>query len=633
MGLIRSHFGSTTVAMFGPYLFGSLVGYCVPLFVVFVFCHPCASPCARTQPLAAVQKMDVDGGSGAVADEQLAALLAIIGREEAPQQALRVRRPSVALGADLRGLPDDLLAVVRVAQAGREPAKRVFEQRSEALMDYARYNLAAKKSRVQLAAEKNMREVAESKLRLVAAYFPLVSKSLGIKREFLANSLAMASIHIKLAVTPRVAGAVNQHFGQKQDRSSSLVAGMLLSKQARFVSDLFSRTVPREGDRVSPASMSVADKIGCMCLQWDETSQRLRAINKRLAPGVRASNFNSSAQVMVFSGSVHLMSRAGGFSGKWDFTEQHPFFNRSLRLAGQDTDFILEGLTRLWPLDILDVEVCGQLDRDHVAFIVTLACDRAAPNFAAIRYICGEIADMPHHRILVHTEPCGLHGMAIVKSRSPPLKRMGAAFYSFTRWLRVYGNVDGLTVAIHHLLEGHVEVRDEQRPPHMKRHALALIESLFGPLDAPFLWTFDKRRGIKVKTQFHLDLLSLADTLEFCTPGDDGSFVFYNRVSADSDAHLVRGLAVGAKIFETSQECSDQVVAVVLNFFTGRGWLDATESRHNKTCRGGARGFPVRSSRPNTCRQANHTPFGPTRTSAAWEVNRRVVSPRIDGPS
>jgi hypothetical protein len=525
-----------------------------------------------------------------VADTELANLLVIIGSGlealEPPSQVPPTDLvPLLGDGGGGGDVPDDVAVLVRALRVAHGPVKREFQQRSEELMEHARYALYKKRRQVEMEVETGRRLAAEEKLQLVAAYFPAISSSLGMKAASLARSPAMGAIHVKLAATPRIAGSANQLFAMKQDRSARLVADVLLNIQSEFVSVLFSTTVPvplEAGSRLIPARVPSANKIGCVSLQWDETSQRLRAICKRLLPGLRQPTFSAASQVMVFSGSVMLWTKTGTGDGIWKCTETHPYFNRSVRLAGQSAEFILEALLKLWPLNILDPCVAEQIDRDHEVFIITISCDRASANFKAISYLIGEVLAMKLPRILIHTEPCGLHGVAIVKSRSPPLKKMGAAFYSLTRWLRVYSNMTDLTTAVHAIIEGGgVVVLDAQRPANLKRDGLALIEHLYGQLDSPFLWTFSKRLGSKVKTNFHKNLLALVDTIDLCAKPEGGSLTFYNRVSADSDAHIIGLLPIGAVIYQTQQECNDQVSIVVLNILTGRGWLDATESRFN----------------------------------------------------
>ena len=80
-----------------------------------------------------------------------------------------------------------------------------------------------------------------------------------------------------------------------------------------------------------------------------------------------------------------------------------------------------------------------------------------------------------------------------------------------------------------------------------------------------------------VKTPMHLEIqvvMHLVD-LDSTSP----SLNFYNSVTVDSDDHLVDGKTGGARVFENREPCVQRVITPLLDFLSGRRWVDAVESR------------------------------------------------------
>ena len=116
-------------------------------------------------------------------------------------------------------------------------------------------------------------------------------------------------------------------------------------------------------------------------------------------------------------------------------------------------------------------------------------------------------------------------------------------------------------------------------PPKLDEHrsrAQAFIDLLFGGAASSDLWTQD-RHGNQVKKGL---LTDLEEVLQYCSFDVGGpAFVFWNSVEEGSDEHLVLGMAVGSKLYNSREQCIERVGAAFHNFFCGRTWVVANEAR------------------------------------------------------
>jgi hypothetical protein len=189
-------------------------------------------------------------------------------------------------------------------------------------------------------------------------------------------------------------------------------------------------------------------------------------------------------------------------------------------------------------------------------------------------YVVEEI--LKTHKILIHMEPCAMHGIALVKNRVGSVKSITAALVSFTKWLRVSANHDAFAKALIESVRATLVIRSTPKLDEHRSRAQAFIDLLFGGAASSYLWKKD-RHGNQVKKSL---LTDLEEVLQYCSFDVGGpASVFWNSVEEGSDEHLVLGMAVGSKLYNSREQGIERVGAAFHNFFCGRTWVVANEAR------------------------------------------------------
>lgn len=465
--------------------------------------------------------------------------------------------------------------------AGGGGVLRRHKRGSWELMQHARDRRAVKAATAKSQLDNQRLLSRDRQLQLVASTSSSASLVLGIRRQpGLLEPVQVAALHLVEACQAKVRGKASSAFGQRQDRSSALVAQFALNEQRKFLSEL---VVPLPGGPPSGAQGLLLQRVAACVFQFDETSQKLMPLkSQQSSQKFRQSKAQFSSQVMVLSGAVVVgeFRQSLVATTKVDTHMQHePWQARSMRLEGTDTNFLIEALLRGLPLDVLDKAALDDFlgRNDVVLFVATL--DRASANILLSKWFChvfwNEMQLGP--RITFHNEPCALHGCALVKQRCPTSKQMAAALYSFTRWLRIGKNYTAVTDEVHKLVDNMLEIRDEARPKEERDKAKEFIQVLYGNDMEEHFWVKHKRDGLNHKTSLLLDLESLIDIVDLGT--NSNKLVWWNRVSAESTQQLQEGRPVGSRIFTDRKDMVEHVAVPIINFCLGRSWVAATLSR------------------------------------------------------
>ena len=179
--------------------------------------------------------------------------------------------------------------------------------------------------------------------------------------------------------------------------------------------------------------------ISVLVCQWDETQQRVRAV-AAVRKGIKISKALVGSQVYVVSGDVCSVRELRD-QGDYIATERTAWRSRSLRLQDQDTDMILEAALRSLPIDLRDGEAVADILMHNELLIIVIGADRASPNYLALKWLCYYAAAvLRQSRICVHLEPCSVHGVALVRVRSPACKDILAALLSIKDGFASTGN-------------------------------------------------------------------------------------------------------------------------------------------------------------------------------------------------
>lgn len=527
--------------------------------------------------------------------DDLEALVALAtappAREAAPaaRRGRRLAAPAVGVGGaaggvlveagaaapsgDDDGEAQELQALVELA--GRPQGSR-FEARSDELMRHARQAREKKRLQQELVAERTKRQRAEASLALVVASHPNIARSLGLTASAKLSETSKALVCMRLACAPRLRGSAFRNQACTQVAATSRVSSCILDLQSRFIVNFCSSPL----DSTSDAQTQVLRSVTVITLQWDETSQKLRPFMNQKFASAKVSRAQTNMQVMVLSGSVHKFElRKLHVTGERVVrSSSSPWFAKSLQLEAQTTDCLLEGIVRSVLADITTREGLEGVVGSSEFSLILLGCDRAAPNICSAQWMCSNLHhNVKENRVGLHVEMCGLHGIAIVKSRAPLMKKSSAALFSFTRWTRIGSNRDALSARIQEGIAANFRVLRERRPEDVKRRSESLVELLYGGRDSPHLSVWSKRQNRRVPNGLCQDLQALARHVDFdCTTS---RWTFWNYIEEGDEGFLGQGSVVGGPMYDSDDDCLEAVTVVVLNFVTGRGWAVAAEAR------------------------------------------------------
>ena len=453
------------------------------------------------------------------------------------------------------------------------PSPRRFERRSADLMMHARRckNEKQLEQRTQIAERKEAR--AKRHLELVHCQHHGVVPNL---RLVALSTDDQAEVRMQVACSPRPKHSST--FSGKSHalyhaRSSHILASACIEQQRNFIQGLL---VPSRNRAPCEEGPVVMRSIIVLAGQWDETQQRVRAV-EAVRKGIKISKALVGSQVYVVSGDVCSVRELRD-QGDYIATERTAWRSRSLRLQDQDTDMILEAALRSLPIDLRDREAVADILMHNELLIIVIGADRASPNYLALKWLCYYAASvLRQSRICVHLETCSVHGVALVRVRSPACKDILAALLSFTRWIRIHKNHAALAEAMLDLIKRKVDVSPSARGLESIQRMHRIIKLCFGDPSSSFMWTFSKRKQAYTKTPMHQELDAIAETIDV----DPASkkLTFHNIVRENSADHVIDNKAVGTNIFASVDLCEDRIGKCLLDFFAGRAWVQAAANR------------------------------------------------------
>lgn len=389
------------------------------------------------------------------------------------------------------------------------------------LLAWARLSKERRRHEGQLQALRQAKDRALEALRLVAQQYPMVAKVFGLVRQGMRDRRTQCIVHMKLACAPKIRGSGLRSYTISQNRSCQLLTSCLLQEQRLRMEESF--MIDRGCGDANGASAISWDRVAYLAVQWDETSQRLAAGRSHNLPdGVKKSRGQVGVQVMMASGRFGFCGVAQSVLGAMSLVSRnHNWHAPGLRLEAQSSDHIFEGLLRSLPAKVLDKRDIDMMARDSAAVILACSCDRAAANFVVARALMHCFAEEhPSKPFFLHVEPCGLHGVALVKNKSPSSKQIMSALYSFTKWVRVGKNIEGLSSQIATLIKNNLHVRRAPRPQGARSRSLHMLEVLYGKLeDSEYMWHDSKKHQRKVKSSLLEDLESFLEVSELEATG------------------------------------------------------------------------------------------------------------------
>ena len=450
--------------------------------------------------------------------------------------------------------PDD---VALVALAGIRPQRRKPEQRSHEHTAVARHAKALKRSGAEKEVIRQQFQHSQQQLAVVSALAPDAT----VQATALSDG-QLVSIRLLLACAPTRRGG-DQRPGL-QAKCAAAVAACILQVQKACLVQRF-QDVSSELLRVfrpERRSSCPAYRVHTYCMQWDETSQKIRALATRSFPHAHVSHRQHASQIMMQHGCMHVDL----FMEDDSVSLSEPLFVRGLVLKEQKADHLIEGLLRGQPLG-LDVSssveaLSGKCD----AFVLSWTVDRAAVNSVVSRWLLSRC--LSASKVLCHVEPCWAHGVSLIKGRPTMGKRLAVSLNSLSYLLRTPRTLSALRECVARIIGRRLVVKQEPRLDVYRRRAQCLFETLFGPDDAEYLYRFDKH-GNKVPGKVLEDIRT-----------------FLGLVDIDPDRHdLVHWCCGegGNPCCTDREEAVERTTIAALNFLFGHGWETAAVSRWTHT--------------------------------------------------
>lgn len=291
---------------------------------------------------------------------------------------------------------EDIEWLAHVAAAGAERRKHL--QRSWQHTQHARASKELKRARLQLAVAQEESSIA--KLQVEAQAVALGERRTGSKTSGVVlppGALAILKLSCVTGAGPRSIKTTSTA------RAAAQLTACILAAQSERMKALFLEG----GDGVLgvlPAPMGRSRLSGgivvhAFCLQWDETAQRLKSINRSAHKKSRSHIGPVSVQTMMLYATMHkCVTTAGGT--RYNISE--PMFMKALLLEEQRANHILEGIIRRAPLPFESPHDMRAYASKCDAFVVSWTVDRAGVNFVISRYLLRSIGEMPgqHHGAL-----------------------------------------------------------------------------------------------------------------------------------------------------------------------------------------------------------------------------------------
>lgn len=374
-----------------------------------------------------------------------------------------------------------------------------------------------------------------------------------------------AQVIQRLALMPAIRGDSGARFSQA--RAVGLVALVVRRLQRAFVDKLFGimRGRPIE-DTEEPQAVSSPPSVLAVDWQWDETSQRIRALLAERLGGERSGHGKVGVQVIVQAGMVREYRSAE--EALVAEVAREPVVSRSMLLEHQSADYILEAVLRSLPFDLADrccmQEVAGNCDH----LLLTFCVDRAAANMRALSWVFEVLqgAGMPPN-VFPHVELCAAHGVALVKSRARgDHDGIVQASHSLSALMRQGRSLATLRDAVLQLVNRHLEVRKERRPADIDARGSWLADLLYSGSGTEHLWVTTASGEVR-KGRLLMDLQAVTDAFDL---GADGSPIVH---------WCHKDGAIGKGCCNSREEAVEKTAVPLLNWLIHRSWDAASVSR------------------------------------------------------
>ena len=467
-----------------------------------------------------------------------------------------------------------------VEMAMEEPPAKKYKSRSWEHAAHARSErkaqLAEKKVISQQELKADILQVVAKLMYRVPGVQALLWK-LNKKKVDYSDATLRATALSQVAFMPSIKGSFSNR--QAQTIAVSTVAKCALAQQQAWLERVFRPSIEAGGP--PEGSDAVSQSVKVFTWQWDETSQRVRAMLPNRLPGERVPHIKVATQVMMQSGLLSTFDMDGGC---FALVSAQEWFCRGHLLAQQTADFILEGMARTMPFFFDDVDGLLPLCNDGSTVIVSLCCDRASANFRACAWLWQQMNSPVLRRlVLPHIEPCALHGIQLVKCRATGAKKLLTTMSSLGCLMRQWRFSNKLRDEILLQVQQKLRVKRGPRPDGCCARAAELVNLLLNKdMMANDDWLYKKAAdGAKVKKQLLLDIEAMATAVDFGSLETD-EIIHYCCVREGDEKHAA-GASPGDPCCGSREESVEKVALPLIQWFCHRSWEQAAENRWTKS--------------------------------------------------
>jgi hypothetical protein len=502
-------------------------------------------------------------------------------------QALAVVRPNFDLipfrAAENAGIADlhDIEAIVALPNI-----QHSFRRRSWELLQHARDQKLVKRAKQDVREAIEKKEQLERTMIPILALFPSVRKLLGGFSLVAASKRDPDHLHLRCQLMIRMSLLPPS---SKQSTSVSIACSRIATAIHAIQSDVTDKVlIPHAHEE------AIHFRVVVVCHQWDETLQKMRSAWR--FPNRKSAATQVRIQTMVQHGRTDLhMFDANGMA----VVQVVPWFCKSLFLWRQTANFIIEGLLRQGPFRFDDIARMVAISSASDVVVLSFSRDGASPNTVALEWIWDVLVRTSPVNILPHSHLCSLHRAAIARSRVQGFAAIAAALQSFTRFIRISKNMEGLVSSVHHVVSQALVVVRRPRPDVFGERARKLSDLMFKSGSDDYLYK-QLPDGSRVKTALHEDIDQLLRVTDLWLADEGGThrITHWCYVRAGSFEHTKLGMQVGAPCCASAEESLDKTLAPIVCWLTSKSWHQMALNRWTHV--------------PSTMRRALMLCLGPT---------------------
>lgn len=285
----------------------------------------------------------------------------------------------------------------------------------------------------------------------------------------------------RLAVSPKIRGSgyLVTRVRKLQHVSCSLLGSAALAMQRKGLEQWL--------EARSPMGDSGGHRVLGFSAMWDEATQKVRALLTKVkelsspTAGGNTAAGQTTVSVMVVMGTVHQLTSAeythdGVRQVERSFVWQ-PWLAAPLFLSNTSHPFLLEGLGRALPANLMapnSLDVCLS---NGTVFVVSLTFDFASSNVASFAQLVRSAESQAGKPLMLHGERCATHCIHLVKARCVAASQLAGMLYSVSKVMKLNRTIDGLRQEFAAQVRNCLEFRIGE-PPANDAFQKALLEVL-----------------------------------------------------------------------------------------------------------------------------------------------------------